>query len=170
MPITLEVNYSKKLGLPGYSSHQCSITIRTEITDLKQVEPESNRLYTLLQGCVDRDIQQTGYLPANGQGNNGHTNGQAKAPSHPNGNGKGNGSAEWNCTPKQRDLILNIVAEHQLPKDEIEQLAQERFDKGVKALNKLEASGLIDELIEKYPAQREPARPPQRRTYQRTRA
>jgi hypothetical protein len=28
--ITLECNYSKKIGLPGYSSHQFSITLRTE--------------------------------------------------------------------------------------------------------------------------------------------
>lgn len=31
--ITLEANYSKKIGLPGYSSHQFSITLRTEIAD-----------------------------------------------------------------------------------------------------------------------------------------
>ena len=32
-------------------------------------------------------------------------------------------------------------------KAEIEKLAQDRFGKGVKQLNKLEASGLIDELL-----------------------
>jgi len=58
MAITLEANYSKKLGLPGYSSHQYSITIRTELTYAKQVESESTRLCSLLQGCVDKDIQQ----------------------------------------------------------------------------------------------------------------
>ncbi len=68
MAIQLEANYSKKLGLPGYSSHQYSVTIRIELGDIKQVEAESARLYTLLQGCVDRDIQQTGFLPANGNG------------------------------------------------------------------------------------------------------
>jgi len=57
MAITLEATYSKKLGLPGYSSHQYSVTIRLEVSDIKQVESESTRLYALLQGCVDRDIQ-----------------------------------------------------------------------------------------------------------------
>jgi hypothetical protein len=51
---------------------------------------------------------------------------------------------------KQRDLILKIVAENKLDKKEIENLAKERFNLGVKALNKLQASGLIDELLEKY--------------------
>ena len=79
MAIQLEANYSKKLGLPGYSSHQYSVTIRLEVSDIKQVESESARLYALLQGCVDRDIQETGFLPVNGS-SNGTSNG-----SHHNG-------------------------------------------------------------------------------------
>jgi len=43
--ITLEANYSKKIGLPGYSSHQFSVTLRTEIADLSKVQDESARLY-----------------------------------------------------------------------------------------------------------------------------
>jgi hypothetical protein len=35
--ITLECNHSKKIGLPGYASHQFSITLRTELTDVAQV-------------------------------------------------------------------------------------------------------------------------------------
>lgn len=45
MAIVLKANYSKKLGLPGYSSHQYSITLRTELTDPAQVPVESSRLY-----------------------------------------------------------------------------------------------------------------------------
>ena len=39
--ITLECNYSKKLGLPGYSSHQFAITLRTEIADLTKFKPKA---------------------------------------------------------------------------------------------------------------------------------
>ena len=67
--ITLECNYSKKLGLPGYSSHQFAITLRTEIPDLNQVQTESARLYKLLQEGVDTSIKETGYLPTSGNGN-----------------------------------------------------------------------------------------------------
>src|ERR1700733_3279648 len=111
--ITLECNYSKKIGLPGYSSHKFSITLRAEITDLSQVQPESARLYTLLQKGVDSSIQNVGFLPGSNGGGNG------------NGNGKGNPAARtpaaaspdsWACTPKQRDLILKIVEENQVPK------------------------------------------------------
>ena len=61
-----------------------------------------------------------------------------------------NGNDNWECSDKQKGLILKIVEEHHLDKKEIEALAQERFGKGVKTLNKLEASGLIEELLEKY--------------------
>ena len=80
MAIELEANYSKKRGLPGYSSNQYNITIRIELGDIKQVESESARLYALVQGCVYRDIQETGFLPVNGSNGhaNGHSNGHTK--------------------------------------------------------------------------------------------
>ena len=164
---TLECNYSKKLGLPGYSSHQFSITLRTELGDLGQVQAESARLYRLLQEGVDTSIRQIGYLPSvNGNGNgNGHSpnpsnsNGHSPFPvrqanGHGNGNSAGNGhprpveSGGWQCSPRQQELIQKIVEEHRMDRNDVEGLAQERFGKGVKALNKLEASGLIEELLE----------------------
>jgi hypothetical protein len=139
--IMLECNYSKKLGLPGYSSHQFAITLRTEIADLNQVQSESARLYKLLQEGVDTSIKETGYLPTNGNGN-GQRGGQ----------GSNRGPAQetdgWNCSDKQKNLILKIVEEAKLEKAKVETLAQDRFGKTVKALNKLEASGLIEELLE----------------------
>jgi hypothetical protein len=137
MAIVLEANYSKKLGLPGYSSHQYSVTLRTEVIDPNQVAAENSRLYELLQSCVDSQIQKTGFLPE-----------PVQAGSVPISHG--NGHDAWACSPKQKDLILEIVEEHHLDKNEIERLAQDRFGKGVRQLNKLEASGLIDELLETH--------------------
>ena len=147
--ITLECNYSKKLGLPGYSSHQFAITLRTEIADLMQVQAESARLYKLLQEGVDTSIKETGYLPTNGNGN-GQRGGQSGNGNGSNGHNQNQPSenGDWNCSDKQKDLILKIVEEHKLEKAKIETLAQDRFGKTVKALNKLEASGLIEELLE----------------------
>jgi hypothetical protein len=131
--ITLECNYQKKIGLPQYSSHQFSVTLRTEIADLANVQTESARLYALLQQSVDTSLQQPGFLPGHNAAN---------------GNGSGNGRIEtWGCSEKQRDLILRMVEEHKLDKAAVEHLAQDRFGKSVKALNRLEASGLIDALI-----------------------
>ena len=151
--ITLEANYSKKIGLPGYSSHQFSVSLKTELTDVSQVENESARLYDVLQNSVDQNIQQVGFLPTEAKpstNGNGHTNG------HANGNGHHRSvrpaEEPWKCSPKQKELILKITDENHLDKNQVEQLAMDRFGKGVKQLNKLEASGLIEELIERYPS------------------
>ncbi len=165
MPIILEANYSKKIGLPGYSSHQYMLTLRAELSDLSQVSAESQRLHGLLQASVDRELQQPGWLPpghvpANGHpptNGNGHSNGRSLS-----ANGHGD---VWNCTPKQQELILKIVADNRLDKQDIEQLAQDRFGKGVKQLNKLEASGFIEELFERHPRPRNGNGHPQRPNY-----
>ena len=163
MAIVLEANYLKKLGLPNYSSHQYCVTIRTELTDLSQVEAESAKLYALLQDAVDREIQNVGFMPdastygmnnggANGHGSNGHPS---------NGNGGGNGHPRiqrralapagdgWNCTDGQKGFILRIINESKLEKPEVEAMAQQLFGVGVKELDKLQASQLIEELLEK---------------------
>jgi len=134
MAVTIEANYSKKLGLPAYSSHSYSITIRSEIADLSQVERESAKLYSILQESVDREIQETGFVPE-----------QATAPARTT-NGHANGEA-WACSDKQRELILKIVDEHRLDKNEVEDLAKDMFNTPVKVLNKMQASGLIEELL-----------------------
>ena len=161
MAVQLEANYSKKLGLPGYSSHQFSVSLKTELTDVTQVQAECSKLYSLLQSSVDKELQQTGFMP----------NQQSHATNGTNGNGTNHNhrTEAWKCSDKQRDLILKIVDEQHLDKQEIDHLAHERFGKSVRALNKLEASGLIDELIEKYPS-KQPPRNGGNRPYQPTRS
>ena len=141
MAITLEGNYSKKIGLPEFSSHQFSLTLKTEINDINQVPQESDRLYKMLQQGVDESIKQVGFLPSTAV---------AASKSHNNSRTKD----EWNCTPKQRELILKIIDENRLDKTVVEKLAQDRYSKGVKELNKLEASALIEELFDQHPRQR----------------
>src|SRR6185436_3256085 len=151
MAIVLEANYAKKLGLPNFSSHQYCVTIRTELTDLSQVEAESAKLYALLQEAVDREIQHVGFMPdastygmnneaTNGNGN-GHPGNQRRAPT-PAGDG-------WNCTEGQKGFILRIINESKLEKPKVEAMAQQLFGVGVKELDKLQASQLIEELLEK---------------------
>jgi hypothetical protein len=155
MALKLIANYSKRLGLPGYSSHQFSISVETEVSTTADIAGESSRLYATLQQSVDEEIQHTGFIPQDGygqgNGNGHHRNGSHNGNGHHTSNGNGNGTnGNWQCSPKQKDLILKLIDDHKLDKAEIEALARERFNgKGVKQLNKLEASGLIDELFER---------------------
>jgi len=66
--IKLIANYSKRLGLPGYSSHQFSISVEAELNKSDDVQAEASRLYTTLQQSVDNEIQNTGFVPGNGYG------------------------------------------------------------------------------------------------------
>jgi hypothetical protein len=146
MALTLEANYSKKIGLPGYSSHQYSLTLRTELGDMAQVQGESARLHQTLQTSVDRELQKVGFLP-HGLNGNGHARGKSEACA---------------CSDKQHQLINKITEEHKLDKIMVDNLAIERFGHSVKQLNKLEASGLIDELLEKYGDKKYGCRPIQK--------
>lgn len=170
MAIVLEANYAKKLGLPNFSSHQYSVTIRTELTDLAQVEAESTRLYELLQGAVDREIQEVGFMPdasrygmLNGSSSPEPAERPPNGTSHPgtsrNGHRNNPAAETWNCTEGQQKLIRQLVHDHQLDKAEVDTLAQQLFGRGVKELNKLQASNLIDELLEKVGKQRTQRRP-----------
>jgi len=147
MAIKLNATYSKRLGLPGYSSHQFSVSVETELLTTDDVAAESERLYQRLQSTVDEQMLKTGFVPPGTYGMEDPNGSDAPAPGtiteiHDNG--------RWKCSDKQKDLILKLVDEHHLDKNEVDHLARQRFGKGVKQLSKLEASGLIDELLDTY--------------------
>ncbi|MHA3774528.1 hypothetical protein ACXR0O_23635 [Verrucomicrobiota bacterium sgz303538] len=162
MAVILSMNYTKKLGLPQYSSHSCSLSVQVEVSDLSQLADESSRLYELLQSSVDAEIQKVGFMPdvAYGIGNS-NGMGSANGAQASNGNGShtqnrhvspANGTncrERWNCTEGQKGLILRVVNENGLEKTDVEALARERFGVGVKECNKMQASELIEELLEK---------------------
>ena len=163
MAVILQMTYQKKLGLPNYRSHSCSVSLTVEIPDVSVAAQESTKLYALLQTAVDNEIQAVGFMPdattygmrpsQNGHGHPG-TNGHAA-----NGNGNGQRPApvpvparngeHWNCTDGQRGFVLRIIAESSLTKQDVEEMAQQLFGAGVTSLDKMQASQLIEELLEK---------------------
>jgi hypothetical protein len=151
MAIKLIANYSKRLGLPGYSSHQFSVSVETELMTTDDVAAESERLYQRLQNTVDEQMLHTGFVPPGNYGMDPPAESDPQAqPANVTQVANWQRGPAWKCSDKQRDLILKIVDEHQLDKADIEALANERFGKGVRMLNKVEASGLIDELLDTY--------------------
>lgn len=147
MAIKFIANYSKRLGLPGYSSHQFSVSLETELVTTDDIPGETGRIYQILQSNVDQQMLHTGFVPPRDYGMEETSEPDAPAPGtvtpiHDNG--------RWKCSDKQKELILKLVDEHQLDKNEVDHLARQRFGKGVRQLSKLEASGLIDELLDTY--------------------
>jgi hypothetical protein len=150
--IKLIANYSKRLGLPGYSSHQFSVSCETEITNVDDVRRESERLYATLQQSVDEQIQQTGFVPDADYGSNG--NGNIKPVNRIASISKTNGittndNGEWRCSEKQRELLLKLIKDHNL-EEVAEEMSEAMFGCSPEALNKLQASGLIQRILEEH--------------------
>ena len=154
MAIKLSANYSKKLGLPLYSSHSFSASVEVELSDITQVEAEVQKLYQLLQHSVDQEIQHPGYVPTANTNGNGHaapqTNGRTYSVNGNNRAAPPPSTDRWNCTDGQRGFILRIVNENaSITKQVAEDLSQQLFGIGVKQLNKMQASQLIEDLLVK---------------------
>jgi hypothetical protein len=174
MAIKLISNYAKTMGLPGFSSHRFSVSIETELNSNDDIQAETARLYALLQDAVDKEMQEPGFVPdeaygidnirqpsgrngngassrqTNGHGKNGHSNG------HTNGHANGNSNAHRNqgdagITERQLELINGIVKENNARKGDVDQLSVDMFGGGIRTLNRLQASNLIDALFEQYP-------------------
>ena len=117
MALVLEANYSKKLGLPGYSSHQYSITVRTELADVNQVEAESKRFVRpapIVRGSRDSKHGLPSWPTA-----------KRKSPS-PFQRQRKRRRGGMEMFPKNH-LILQLVDEKKLSNAEVEQLAVQLF-------------------------------------------
>ncbi|MDB4759254.1 hypothetical protein OAF99_02825 [Akkermansiaceae bacterium] len=149
MAIKLVANYSKRLGLPGYSSHQFSVSIETELLTTDDVPGEARRIYHMLQTNVDEQIQATGFIPTADYGHQlpkqqaPRQNNQPQAQSEPDHDG-------WTCSEKQENFIRRIMKENNLVPKVIDDLAHQRFGRPAPRLNKMQASGLIDALLDQY--------------------
>lgn len=53
----------------------------------------------------------------------------------------------WKCSEKQQSLILELAGKVGLDDTALNELATRRFNKSVAMLNRMESSGLIDELM-----------------------
>ncbi len=161
MAIKLIANYSKRLGLPGYSSHQFEVSIETEITHISELAAETERLYGSLQSAVDAQIQQVGFVPNEHYGSQvtqrpalgascSQTTPASSVRQTPPVSVPGSSIATvpaWRCSEKQQSLILELAGKTGLDDSALNELSTRRFNKVVAMLNRMEASGMIDELM-----------------------
>ena len=146
MAVKIIANYSKRLGLPSYSSHQFSVSVELELHNTSDVQAEASRLYNNLQAAVDREIQNTGFVPGEQYGIDAGGSTPARVPAQ-----RSNQETPWKASEKQKELILNLIQDNHLELDVVEALAEEMFGTAaLPALNKIQASGLIDELLARY--------------------
>ena len=149
MAIKLIANYSKRLGLPGYSSHQFEVSIETEIGNTSELDFAAERLYSSLQSAVDTQIRRVGFVPDASYGS-GSISGAplpamrqvSRLPEPPSSNPQTSHPEEpaWSCSEKQRQVILSLARKNGINNSALHDLAVLCFGKGASQLNKLEAS------------------------------
>jgi hypothetical protein len=140
MALTITATVSKKVGKPNYGSEGFTLTVQSEVTNLDQVKEESHRLYLLLSDSVSQELAgaSTDTAPKNAEWPTLQRN---TAPQQ----------QEWKCSEKQRDLILKIISENEVDRGDVESLSLEMFsNSNLQGLNKLQASGLIDEMLNRW--------------------
>ena len=136
MAILLQFDYGKKLGLPNYSSHNFGVSMKAEVSDPEDIPQEAERAYGILQQAVDKQMENPGFLPSPRQENQDQTN--------------GTDPQKWNCTEKQRGLILKILSQNDLPESEVEQVAQEITGRPMSDLQKGQASLVVGEVLDRW--------------------
>lgn len=144
MAVLLQFDYNKRLGLPAYSSHSFGITMKAEVTDLAKIGEEAERAYGLLQSAVDSQIVHQGFVSNESNEVNGSVQGQKvqpKAKTDPD---------SWNCTIRQRGLILSILERNDLDPEVVEDLADDLCGKPMSDLNKGQVSAVITEVLDRW--------------------
>ena len=132
--LKLSASYSKKVPVEGqeFSSQSFHAALELELSDNltpEDLQGEIHKTFRLVKASVEAELDGRG---------------------RPAGQEPETGGSAWRCSEKQRDLILKLIGEHDLDRNDVDQLATERFGQGLASLNKLEASGLIDELIQTH--------------------
>ena len=140
MAILLEFKYDKRLGLPGYSSHDFGVSMRTEVNNVEEIKEESERAYRLLQQSVDAQLTNSGFIPSE----------NGKETESEGNQINGTDPEKWNCTERQRGLILKILSQNELPESAVEQVAQEITGRQMSDLQKGQASLVVGEVLDRW--------------------
>ena len=142
MALTITATVSKKVGKPNYGSEGFTLTVQSEVSNMDQVQEESHRLYLLLNDSVNQELSGSTTEPAPKNG---------EWPKLIPSTTTTPTSRAWRASDKQRDLILKIIDENEVDRGDVESLSLEMFsNSNLQELNRLQASGLIDELLQRY--------------------
>ena len=140
MAILLQFDYGKKLGLPNYSSHNFGVSMKAEVSDPEDIPQEAERAYGILQQAVDKQMENPGFLPSE---NDKETESKGTQIN-------GTDPEKWNCTERQRGLILKILSQNDLPQSAIEEVAQDLHGRPMSELGKLQVSSVISEVLDRW--------------------
>jgi hypothetical protein len=114
--------------------------MRTEVNNVEEIQEESEKAYRLLQQSVDAQLSNPGFIPSE---NNKETESKGTQIN-------GTDPEKWNCTERQRGLILKILSQNDLPESAIEEVAQDLHGRPMSELGKLQVSSVISEVLDRW--------------------
>jgi hypothetical protein len=128
------------------------VSIETELTTTDNVNSEAARLYKTLQSAVDREMQSTGFVPGTEYGAEVHpVVEQSSSRRTPVSGPAQSHSRPWKASDKQKELVQKLVENTGIEIEVVEALSEEMFGfPDLPDLNKIQMSGLIDELLARY--------------------
>ena len=130
------------MGVPGYSSHDFGVSMKTEVTDVNEIGEESERVYRILQQSVDSKIVHKGYVSEQVNDSTGSDHDNSKEPNvDPD---------KWNCTQRQKGLLLTILDRNGLEPIVVEDLSREIHGRSMADLGKMQVSAVIGEAIGRW--------------------
>ena len=147
MAVLLDITYSKKLGLPNYSSHSLGIGLKAEVANLDEVRGEVEKAYSLLQQSVDSQIVHSGFVSNEDKGENGTDQVQK---TQVKVNGGSTDPDKWNCTVRQRGLLMNILERNDLDPEAVDDLSQELHGRPMSDLGKAQVSEVIGQVLDRW--------------------
>ena len=147
MAVQLQFDYNKRLGLPAFSSHSFGITMKAEVTDLAKIGEEAERAYGLLQSAVDSQIVHKGYISNEDRGENGTDQVQK---TQVKVNGGATDPDSWNCTVRQRGLLMNILERNDLDPEVVDDLSEELHGRPMSDLGKAQVSEVIGHVLDRW--------------------
>jgi hypothetical protein len=124
--------------------------VTTEISSLRKLQSENERLYHLLQGSVDEQLKTTGFLPdakygmlidskdgQNGASSNGHRSTAAPVAT----------ADAAHASDKQEALIEKVAKREKFTSKDLDGIAQRLFKLPLAQLDRKQTSGFITELL-----------------------
>ena len=147
MAVLLDITYSKKLGLPNYSSHSLGIGLKAEVANLDEVRGEVEKAYSLLQQSVDSQIVHSGFVSNEDKGENGTDQVQK---TQVQVNGGSTDPDKWNCTVRQRGLIVSVIERNGLDLRVVDDLANDLCGKPMSDLGKAQVSEVIGQVLDRW--------------------
>ena len=142
MPLTLNVNISKKVGEPEYGSRGASVSLQQEldsslVNQPQQLQSQIQELFRQARDAVEQEL-----FGRNGRANGVSRNGQSGTPSQ--GNGHHRRSNGRPATQSQAKAIYAIANQQRLNLSDM--LVQQYHVDRPEDLSLSDASRLIDEL------------------------